>query len=77
MQGLTRKCWRGLLLFASFGVDDDIKEQVAALMKKQKESDADRAHSSSRESAGSTSGASGKKQNNKHEKLMDNRLSGK
>ena len=43
-------------------VEDDIKAQIAALMKMQKELDADRDRSSIRESAGSTQGPSGKKQ---------------
>ena len=58
-------------------VDDDIKAQITALVKKQKERDTYRARSWSQESAGSAQGTSSKKQADELEQMMDKRVSGK
>ena len=58
-------------------VDEDIKAQIASLMRKQKERDAERARSSSAESRGSTAGPSGKRASEEFEQNVDKRVSGK
>ena len=58
-------------------VDDDIKAQIAALMKMQKELDADRARSSILKSAGSTQCAYGKKKTDELYQVIDKQVSGK
>ena len=57
-------------------VDDDIKAQIAALVKKQKERDADRARSSSTESVRLAPGTSGGPSPDELEKIIDKRVSG-
>ena len=58
-------------------VDEDIKAQIASLMRKQKERDAERARSSSAESRGSTAGPSGKRASDEFEQNVEKRVSGK
>ena len=58
-------------------VDEDIKAQIASLMRKQKERDAERARSSSAESRGSTAGPSGKRASEEFEQNVEKRVSGK
>ena len=58
-------------------VDEDIKAQIATLMRKQKERDAERARSSSAESRGSAAGPSGKRSSEEFEQNVDKRVSGK
>ena len=55
-------------------MDQDIKEQIAALVNKQKERNAERARSLSRDSEGSSAGPSGT-QAEETEQMLDKRVS--
>ena len=56
-------------------MDQDIKEQIAALVNKQKERNAERARSLSRDSEGSSAGPSGAQRAEETEQMLDKRVS--
>ena len=74
MRVLIRLLQLTTLFVADLQVDQDIKEQIAALVKKQKERNAERQQSSSRESVGSSAGTSGAQRAEETEQILDKRV---